>query len=168
DAHIEPAGVARGDIRLYFPAADLRVHDRGDAGSQELLQCKVELLGGNVRRLGQVNVGTMVADLDPVGAGEQVAGGVPEKAIRGPVRVAADLTAPRRRCLRADAMSLQPETVHAAAMTADVHHVDLAVDRCAIEVCGLWLSPLGEPAIVVAKAAQWRTRRQTARVLGEH
>src|SRR5207302_877184 len=105
DAHIEPAGVARGDIRLYLPAADLRVHDRGDAGSQELLQRAVELPGGNVRRLGEVDVGTVVADLDPVSAGEQVAGGVPEQAIGRAVRVAADLTAPRRRCLRADAMS---------------------------------------------------------------
>src|SRR2546425_414498 len=114
-----------------------------------------------------MNVRTVVANLDPVSAGQQVARGVPEEPIWRAVRVAADLAARRGRRVRGDAMGLEAESVHATSMSADVHHVDLAVARGTIEVGGDGLAALGKTAIVVAKAAQWHTRWQVARVLGE-
>src|SRR6266550_9129484 len=107
----------------------------------------MELTAGNLRRLRQVDVGTMVANLDPVSAGEQVARGVPEKAIGRAVRIAADLTARRGGCLRGDAVGLQAKTIHAASMAADVHDIDLAIDSGTVEVTGEWLPALRQAPI---------------------
>src|SRR2546425_8742612 len=166
-AQVEAAGVARGDVGFRLAPADLRIHDRGDPGPQKLMQGAIELTAGNLGRLRQVNVGTVVANLDPVSAGEQVARGVPEKAIGRAVRIAADLTPRRGRRLRGDAVGLEAETIHAASMAADVHDIDLAIDSGTVEVAGEWLAALRQAAIVVAEGAQRRTLRKAACVLAQ-
>ena len=152
-SYVETAGVARGDVGFRLAPAHLRIHDRCDPGPQELVQRAIELTAGNLRRLRQVNVGTVVANLDPVSAGEQVARGVPEKAIGRAVRIAADLTPRRGRRLRGDAVGLQAETIHAASMAADVHDIDLAIGCGTVEVTGEWLPALGKATIVIAEGA---------------
>src|SRR5437773_726691 len=166
-SYVEAAGVARGDVGFRLAPADLRIHDRGDPGSKKLMQRAIELTAGNLRRLRQVDVGTMVANLDPVLSGEQIARRVPEKAIGRAVRIAADLTPRRGRRLRGDAVGLEAETIHAASMAADVHDIDLAIDSGTVEVAGEWLAALRQAAVVIAEGAQRSTLRHTACVLGE-
>src|SRR5207247_7129809 len=152
-SYVEAAGVARGDVGFRLAPADLRVDDRGDPGSKKLMQRAIELTGGNLRRLRQMDVGTVVANLDPVNTGEQVARRVPEQPVRGAVWIAADLAPRRGRRLRGDAVGLQAETIPAASMAADVHDIDLAIGCGTVEVTGEWLPALGKATIVIAEGA---------------
>src|SRR2546429_3852682 len=132
------------------------------------MQGAIELTAGILRRLRQMNVGTVVTNLDPVRAGEQVAGGVPEQAIGRAVRIATDLTARRGRCLRGDAVGLQAETIHAASMAADVHDIDLAIGSGTVEVTGEWLAAPPPAPIVLAPGAPRHSRGPAARRAGGH
>src|ERR1700732_1677499 len=81
--------------------------------------------------------------------------------------MATDLAARGGRRPGGDAMGRQAEGVHRSPVTTDVHDIDLSVRRRPVEVVREWVPALGEPAVVVAKTAQWHTRRQTARVFGK-
>ena len=90
DAQPEATGIAGGQEGPHLAFGHLAVADRGDPCGEELLLGCVEHQGQVVGMVRKVEVRSVVADLHPVPAGEEVAGGVEDPTVGPSVGVVAD------------------------------------------------------------------------------
>ena len=151
--HPQPEAAVRvpGQVRLHLASRHLGVHDRRDACAQECVLCVLEQSRPARRGFGQVDVRAVPPDLHPIGSGQQVAGRVPDQAVRRAIVVSADLATGHIGRVPADAVRRQPEGVEHATMAAHVHDVDLAVGSGAVQLGRDRVAELGVDAVVVAR-----------------
>lgn len=145
DAHAQGAVGAGAQIRLHLAAGRLGVADGGDSGGEEDVLGALEVVGHDGVGLGEVEVRAVVADFYAAGAGEQIAGGVPELAVGLAGGEAADAAALGVGGARGDAAGAQGVGVDDAAVAGGVHHVHLAVGGDAVQVVAGGVAALGEP-----------------------
>ena len=142
-AQREAPGVPSGQEGPHFPFGDLAVAHGGDSGSQERLLSVVQHAGQVVRVVRQVEVGAVVSEFDPVGSGEQVAGGV-EYSTGGPsVLVTVDDATGRGGRRRGYTGLGQPMAVYRESVAADVHHGDRPVVSYPVQLQGRGVPTLG-------------------------
>ncbi len=118
--------------------------------------------------LGEVEVRAVVADLHTGGAGEQVAGRVPQLPVGLAALEAADGAALRVGGARGDPAGVQGVGVDDASVAGGVHHVHLAVGGDPVEVVAGGVAALGEAAVLVAEAADGHAGGQFAGGLGQY
>ena len=102
----EPTAVLGPEIVGHLPVCHLAIPNCGDAGAKEeflrFIKVPVEYFGV----VGEMEVGTVIRDLDSVGAGEEVAGRVKYAPQRRPVLLAVNEAAGWCRCVLGDASGL--------------------------------------------------------------
>ena len=157
DAHALLAGVGEAQVGLEFAFGDLCVADRGDASCEELALDELHLTLVLGRLIAEVEVRSVVADLDPLQTREDVACGIRQLAGQLAVGILEELAALGVRGLLGDAVHLEGVGVHHAAVAGGVHDVYLAVRRDLVELEPRGVAALGEVALLVAEPAQRHT-----------
>jgi hypothetical protein len=168
DAHLQPSGVARREVRLHLAARHLAVRHRRHACSEQhglgVAEQVDEALGG----IRDMDVGSVVERLDALRPRDQVDRRIPHHARRVALLVALDAAARWVRQVLGDAVHRETVAVDHHAVPGAVHDRNDAVGGDAVEVGALRIALHVEVAMVDAEAPDVGGRRQRVATAAEH